>query len=67
MPGGAAMLEESLDPRPMHDTFARFMAVSAAESADRGTVEGWLASWSDNETAWCNLRNIEHWIARGRR
>ena len=61
------MLEESLEPRPQHEAFARFMAVRAAERAERGAAEQWLNSWHDHESVWTNLRNIEHWIERSRR
>ncbi len=61
------MLEDSIDPRPPHDAFARFLAARAAELLQHGTGGGWMDSWSDHESVWTNLRSIEHWIERSRR
>jgi hypothetical protein len=58
------VLEETLDPRPQPDHFARLLAdraLAAGEDAGRG---GWLRGWNDREGVWTNLRNIQHWIER---
>ena len=60
------MLEESTDPRPQHDAFARFLAACATAGTPQRTIEGWLRGWNDHASAWTNLRNIEHWIERSR-
>lgn len=61
------MLEESLEPRPRHEAFARFMALRAAERADCGVLEQWLNRRNRPESDWTRERNIEHWIDRSRR
>jgi len=61
------MLEESIDPRPPPDQFARWLAARAAEGAQRNRAESWLRGWHDQEGAWANVRNFEHWIERSRR
>lgn len=61
------MLEESIDPRPSHEAFARFLARRAGERAEPATIEAWLSAWSDDDGVWTNLSNIEHWIERSRR
>ncbi len=61
------MLEESIDPRPQPDAFAKFLAARAAERMNRSAIEAWLRAWNDHDSPWNNLRNIEHWIERGRR
>jgi hypothetical protein len=66
MKGGQPMLEESTDPQPQHDAFARFLAACAAAGTSERTIEAWLRGWNDHASAWTNLRNIEHWIERSR-
>ncbi len=61
------MLEESIDPRPSHEAFARFLARRAVERTEPATIEAWLSAWSDDDGVWANLANIEHWIERSRR
>jgi len=59
------MLEESLDPRPLPDLFARAIAERAAErGCTPADVAGWLHGWHDREGSWVNLRNLEHWLGR---
>ena len=59
------MLEETLDPRPPAEQFARLMATRAAERGHSPTdLTRWFATWHDREGAWTNLRNLEHWIER---
>jgi len=60
------MLEESTDPRPQHDAFARFLATCATPGTPPHTIEAWLRSWSDQHSVWTNLRDIGHWIERSR-
>ena len=60
------MLEDSIDPRPQQDAFARFLASCTTENTPQHTIEGWLRCWNDHASAWTNLRNIEHWIERSR-
>jgi len=60
------MLEESTDPQPQHDAFARFLAACAKAGTSERTIEGWLRGWNDHSSAWTNVRNIEHWIERSR-
>jgi hypothetical protein len=66
MKGGQRMLEESTDPRPQHDAFARFLAACAAAGTSEKTIETWLRGWNDHASAWTNVRDIEHWIERSR-
>ena len=61
------MLEETLDPRPEPDLFARLIAVRAADCGhDPADLAHWLRGWHDREGAWTNLRNLEHWMERAR-
>jgi hypothetical protein len=60
------MREQSTDPRPQHDAFARFLAAFATQGTPPHTIEGWLRSWSDQQSEWTNLRNVGHWIERSR-
>jgi hypothetical protein len=60
------MLEETLDPRPQPDLFARAIVARLAERGHRpDELAGWLRGWHDREGAWANLRNLEHWLDRG--
>ena len=61
------MIEDSIDPRPAQEAFARFVARRAGERTEPATLERWLSAWSDNDGVWANLDNIEHWIERSRR
>ena len=59
------MLEETLDPRPPAEQFARLMATRAAERGHSpADLTRWFATWHDREGAWTNLRNLERWIER---
>jgi hypothetical protein len=59
------MLDETLDPRPQPELFARLIAARAAERGhDPGDLTRWLRGWHDREGTWTNLRNLEHWIER---
>ena len=59
------MLEETLDPRPQPDPFARLIAALVAERGhDPADVAQWLRGWHDREGAWTNLRNVAHWMER---
>lgn len=59
------MLEETLDPRPEPDLFARLIAARAADHGhDPADLAHWLRGWHDREGAWTNLRNVAHWMER---
>jgi hypothetical protein len=59
------MLEDTLDPRPQPEPFARLIAERAAERGHTpADLVHWLRGWHDREGAWTNLRNIEHWMER---
>ena len=59
------MLEDTLDPRPPPDCFARLIADRAAELGHSpAELALLLRGWHDREGAWTNLRNLEHWIER---
>jgi len=59
------MLEETLDPRPQPELFARLLVERATgRGQDPADLLHWLRGWHDREGAWANLRNIEHWIDR---
>jgi hypothetical protein len=59
------MLEETLDPRPQHQSFARLIAArAAARGHDAAELARWLGGWHDREGAWTSLRDVEHWIER---
>jgi hypothetical protein len=59
------MLDETLDPRPQPEPFARLIAARAAERGHGAAdLAGWLRGWHDREGPWTNLRNLEHWIDR---
>jgi hypothetical protein len=59
------MLEDSLDPKPQPDLFARVIASRAAERGHTAAdLAHWLRGWHDREGAWTSLRNIEYWIER---
>jgi len=60
------VLEDTLDPRPSPDQFARRLVACAPEAGDRRAVEAWLRNWNDRESNWTNLSNIQHWIDRAR-
>ena len=60
------MLEDTLDPRPSPDQFARRLVACAPETSDRRAVEAWLRNWNDRESIWANLSNLQHWIDRAR-
>lgn len=60
------MLEETLDPRPPSDQFARRLAACTREVGDARIVEEWLRSWNDRAGPWANLHNLQHWIDRAR-
>ena len=61
------MLEETLDPRPEPDLFARLISARAADRGhDAADLAHWLRGWHDREGAWTNLRNLEHWMERAR-
>lgn len=60
------MLEDTLDPRPQSDQYARRLAACASALDDDHAMEDWLRGWNDRENIWTNLRNIEHWIGRAR-
>jgi hypothetical protein len=65
--GAALMLEDSIDPQPAHEQFARFLgAQTIAQGAIRGDTEAWARNWNDQESIWGNLRDIRHWIDRAR-
>jgi hypothetical protein len=61
------MLEESIDPRPQQDAFARYLALRPDRERVAGVPETWLGAWRDQDSVWANLLNIEHWIERSRR
>ncbi|RPI14648.1 MAG: hypothetical protein EHM60_06140 [Lysobacterales bacterium] len=59
------MLEETLDPRPQSEPFARRLAEHAERAGlDRPVPAEWLRGWNDQASVWANLRTIEHWIVR---
>ncbi len=59
------MLEETLDPRPQPEPFARRLAEHAERAGlDRPVPAEWLRGWNDQASVWANLRTIEHWIVR---
>ncbi|MGB5104074.1 MAG: hypothetical protein WBO04_12280 [Steroidobacteraceae bacterium] len=60
------MLEETLDPRPHPDQFARRLAACSRDAGDPRAMEDWLRNWNDREGPWANLRNLQHWIDRAR-
>jgi hypothetical protein len=61
------MLEDTPDPRPPPDRFARAIAARAAEHGHGvADLARWLSAWHDGKGAWTNLRNLEHWIERSR-
>ena len=60
------MLEDTLDPRPPPEQFARRLAACAPEAVDRLAMEEGLRSWNDRESIWANLSNLQHWIDRAR-
>jgi len=60
------VLEDTLDPRPQFDQFARRLAACAPAPDERCAVEDLLRGWNDRENIWANLRNIEHWTGRAR-
>lgn len=60
------MLEETLDPRPHTEQFARRLAACTRDAGDARTIEEWLRNWNDREGRWANLRNLQHWIDRAR-
>jgi hypothetical protein len=64
--GDQPMLEESTDPQPQHDAFARFLAACAKAGTSERTIEAWLRGWNDHASAWANVHSTEHWIERSR-
>jgi hypothetical protein len=61
------MLEDTLDPRPPPDLFARAIAARAVEHGHSAAdLARWLGAWHDRQGAWTTLRNLEHWIERSR-
>jgi hypothetical protein len=60
------MPDQSTEPRPHHDAFARFLAACATATAPQHTIEAWMRGWNGRAIAWTNLRHIEHWIERSR-
>ncbi len=59
------MLEDAIDPRPLADVLRQLDAPDLLEilQRDPGTI---ARNWNDRRSAWANLGELQHWIARSR-
>jgi hypothetical protein len=59
------MLEDTLDPRPQPELFAKLMSARVEEHGYTPTdLARWLRGWHDRAGSWTTLRDLEHWMSR---
>jgi hypothetical protein len=48
-------------------TYAATLAAAGSKQADDYSIEEWLGFWDEDDSAYGNLRNIEHWLSQAAR
>ena len=58
-----------MDPAPQLAQRLReyALALKSAGQSDQRSLEEWLSYWNDDDTAYGNLRDIEHWLSQAQR